>query len=66
MDELTAVDASVGVRIGIEELLQSITSPHVLVRVVADALHLSGREWFAWWNVADDPWLGAVSRSGGR
>ena len=44
MDELAAVDASVGFSIGIEELLQSIASPHVSVRVVADGLHLGGRE----------------------
>ena len=55
MDELAAVDASVGMRIGIEELLQSVTSPDVSVRVVADALNLGGREWFGRRNVADDP-----------
>lgn len=57
MDELAAVDASVGMRVGIEELLQTITSPHVSVRVVADALDLGGREWFGGRNVADDPRL---------
>ena len=57
MNKLAAVDASVRTRVGIEELLQTITSPHVSVRVVADALDLGGREWFAWWNVADDPRL---------
>lgn len=57
MDELAAVDASVGMRVGIEELLQSITSPHVSIRVTADTLNLAGREWFGRRNVADDPRL---------
>ena len=57
MNELAAVDASVGMRVGIEELLQAITSPHVSVRVVADVLDLGGREWFGRRNVADDPRL---------
>ena len=57
MDDLAAVDASVGFSIGIEELLQSVTSPHVSVRIVADALYLTGREWFGRRNVADDPRL---------
>lgn len=66
MDELAAVDSSVGMRVGIEELLQSITSARVSVRVVADALDLGGREWFGRRHVADDPRLAgcvAVDRS---
>ena len=55
MDELAAVDGSVRASIGIEELLQSIASPHVLSGVIADALYLRGCEWFARGNVLDDP-----------
>jgi hypothetical protein len=43
VDELAAVDASVGVSVGAEELFQAITSPDVLLGVIADALDLAGR-----------------------
>ena len=55
MDELAAVNASVGMCIGIEELPQSIASPDISVRVVADALDLAWRKRFAWRDVTDDP-----------
>ena len=57
MRELAAVNASIRARVGIKELLQSIASPNVSPGVIADALHLRRREWFAGGNVPNDPRL---------